>query len=1016
MYKSKLIFIFLIALNFDVLAQNLVNEKPAYISVKDGLPDATITTICQDTDGFLWIGTNYGLSRYDGVEFKNYYHSKTAASITGNYINALQILPGHRLLIATTTGLCLFNTHDNTFKNLIIHSDARLFGFENNFRALAIDKDQHIWAGSQTSLYELDTALNILTRKNGYREKGVNPSVFLYVESIRSLPGGGVLSRLQQKNKGSLYQWYLSVDNKTIPLERSISPYKNLFDPGTLRDIVFDKAGNAWFIKNMVDSVFVFNYRLNTVTASRFDTKKNNSQISFNSHISIINDKFFGCSLLDGGLLYSNTLQPNTKSQNLKWAVALPGKHVLCTFYDKENNLWIGTTNGLYKFTLAANSLTASVLPEKNVLTGRGIELSSVFIAPGKVFLTTTGGGIFYTGTNLIDWKNLTWRSNSDLNDTWNIRAISNSSYCIGTQRGLFVWQNANNPPMQLALPAAWQWINTLPITTQFTDKENILWMGLGVGKGVAAFNFNKHNIKLYSRQGQGSFPLRYPMTLDEDEYGDIWMGGVEGRGLVCWNRKTDGFTLFPPQFNSDFDNGIINAIYADHTGSLWLATAGGLIKLDILTKKFQKYDVPQGLSSNTIYSIAADNANHLWIGTKNGLSCMDKSSGKIFNFNGYYQNSEDPVNSVKYDADINKIYFITSHSFYSITPGEWLKRRNPPNLFITSATSSGRTLDAEHKIRLNYTDNNINIAFCAVNLVDGSQNKYFYRLNNQDKNWIPLGGSRQISFSSLLSGQYTFQVKAQLSDGTWSNNQGVVSFLVAAPFWKAWWFIIFSIIAFTFIICLLYRYRIRQIMQVQAIRSRIASDLHDDIGSTLSNIHILTQLSHASLDEPQKANEFLARIAEEVNSSHQSLDDIVWGINSLNDNFEQIAARMRRYAAELFESANIKYKVNFDEHLLRKKLNLEQRRDIYLIFKEALNNVYKHASATSVTITLKTDQRNFKMIVEDDGRGFDPLQLTARNGLKNMQGRVKKNKGIFSVESKKNRGTTLSITMKVFR
>ena len=1014
MYRGIFIFIFLMVLNVYAFGQNLANEKPTYISIKDGLPDASITAVCQDEDGFLWVGTSYGLSRYDGVEFKNYYHSKTGNTISGNYITALQILPGNQLLIATTTGLSLFNIRQNTFKNLVIRAGSRMFAVENSFNAIATGKNGHIWAGSQTCLYELDTALRILQSKNGYNEKDIDTKRFLYVESIKPLPDGKVLFRLQGI-KANQYHLYSPVTKKIIPLEEDNLIYKKILDPVRLTDIVFDKGGNAWFIKHLVDSLFFFDHRLNSVTATPLDNIEGKNQIYYNSHLSMINDHLLGCSLIDGGLLYEDESTANDNRLKLKWGIALPGKHVLCTFYDREHNLWLGTTNGLFKFTLASNSLALSALPENNALTGRSIELAGIFIAPGKIFLTTSGGGIFYTGNGGADWKNLMWRSSSELNDTWNVRAINNGSYWIGTQRGLFKWRPGDKLAVPVSLPPAWGWVNALPITTQATDRENVLWMGLGNGVGVAAYNLTNHDFRSFSGQDHGNFPLRYPVTLAEDEFGDMWMGGVEGKGLVRWDRKTGHFSLFSPEFNTDFDNGILNDIYADHEGSLWLGTAGGLYKFNILNKKFKKFDIPQGLSSNTIYSLTADNAKHLWIGTKNGLSCMDMATGKIFNFTGYYQYSEDPVNSVKYDAGSNKIYFITAHNFYSLTPDEWLRRRQPPHLFITSVTSSGKNSGTDHNIVLQYNDNNINIAYTAVNLVDGSQNKYFYSLNNQGKNWISAGSSRQVSFSSLLPGQYTFRVRAQLSDGTWSKDRGVVLFSVAPPFWKSWLFIVSNIAVAAFIIYLLYLYRIRQIMKLQTIRSRIASDLHDDIGSTLSNIHILTELSHANLGEPEKANGFLARIAEEVNSSSQSLDDIVWSINTLNDNFEQIAARMRRHAAELFENSNIKYKVYFDEKLSQKKINMEQRRDIYLIFKEALHNIYKHAQAQSVTIKLETERQYFKMNISDDGLGFDPSGPTARNGLKNIKARVKKGKGIFTVESEKGKGTTLFITMQIF-
>jgi len=1013
MYRSVLISILLIAVSFCVMAQNLDKQKPAYISIKDGLPDATITAICQDADGFLWIGTSYGLSRYDGVEFRNYFHNKTANSLPGNYIRALQILPGDRLLIATTSGLSLLNISTNRFKNFVVQTSGSAYALQNSFITINTDSDGDIWAGSQTCLYELDTALHVLQLRNGYKENDIDANSPIYVEAIKRLPGGDLLFTLPNK-KVDRYQLYQPGTKKIMPLNNTGLVYKQIFTTQGVADIVFDKDGNAWYIKHLVDSLFFFDRVLNKVTAAPLDSIKGKNQIYYNSHISLINDNLVGCSLSDGGLLYVNKFPSADKAQILKTGIALPGKHVQCTFYDRQHNLWIGTTNGLYKFTLAANHLAISTLPQYNPADGRNIELAGIFVTGGKVFITTTSGGIFFSSNNGADWKNFSWRTNTDVNDTWNIRQLAAGDYWVGTQLGLFTWRPGNNTAAQLPLPAGWGWINTLPITTQFVDKENILWMGLGKGNGVAAYNLASRDIKLYTGHDESKFPLRYPMTIDEDEHGDLWMGGVEGKGLVWWNRKTNLFTTFPPAPDADFDNGIINAIYADHKGSLWLGTDGGLFKFNISAKKFKKYDVPQGLSSNIVYSVAADGAAHLWIGTKNGISCMDIVTGKIFNFSGYYQASDDAVYCVRYQSALDKIDFITPHDFYSINPNEWLKRRNAPQLFITSATSSGKSVDPGHKILLGYGSNNINIAFTAVNLVDGSQNKYFYRLNNQE--WVSAGGNRQANFSNLLPGRYTFNVKAQLADGTWSENEGVVSFTVATPFWKTWLFITPCIVVLAFLIYMAYQYRIRQIMHLQAIRSRIASDLHDDIGSTLSNIHILTQLSHANLSEPEKADTFLTRIAEEVDASNQSLDDIVWSINVLNDSFEQTAARMRRYAAELFEGANIQYKVFFDEKLSQKKLNMEFRRDVYLIFKEAVNNIYKHAGASSVTINLEADHRYFKMTVTDDGRGFDPLAPTTRNGLKNMEARVKNRRGIFKVKSAKGGGATLYIAMSVFR
>ncbi|BAU55691.1 Two component regulator propeller [Mucilaginibacter gotjawali] len=228
MYRQLILFLLLNSLLLPVRSQKLDNIKPAYISVKDGLPDATINSICQDDDGFLWIGTNNGLSRYDGVEFKNFYHSKTNPSLPGNDIKSLQKLPGHRLLVATTTGLCLFNTRANTFTNLLVPASAKMFPFENNFTMVKIDKGNNIWAASQTCLYKLDQHLRVLQVTRGLSEQEIGVAGVLFVESIVPLPDGNVLFRLLHAKRPQYYI-YTPADGKIIPLnQKKIFPWRCL--------------------------------------------------------------------------------------------------------------------------------------------------------------------------------------------------------------------------------------------------------------------------------------------------------------------------------------------------------------------------------------------------------------------------------------------------------------------------------------------------------------------------------------------------------------------------------------------------------------------------------------------------------------------------------------------------------------------------------------------------------------------------------------------------------------------
>ncbi|WDF78789.1 two-component regulator propeller domain-containing protein [Mucilaginibacter sp. KACC 22773] len=1004
MYRKFILLLLLNGVLLVVHAQKLDKIRPAYISVKDGLPDATINTICQDDDGFLWLGTNYGLSRYDGVEFKNFHHSRATSSLPGNNIISVQKFPGHRLLVATSTGLCMFNTRANTFKNLLVPASAKMFPFENNFYIVSVDKQNNIWAASQTGLYKLDQNLNILQFIKGPNDQGA--TWVMFVESIHALPNGSVLFRLV-KGKKIQYHIYTPTSNKIIPLNQLKGYPLSVIDSLNVRDIAFDKNGNLWFVKHMVDSVFFLNSISGQVTASTFNHLPGKGQIYYNTHINLLNNGLATCTLSDGGLAYWNTDTPAIGHSGFKSGILLPKQHVFCTLFDTEGNLWVGTNNGLYKFTLIANGVSTIELPAYNAEDQRGIDLSGTFVVKDHIFLTTTGGGVFYTNQINSPWKEILMGETAGVNDTWNIRAAGRDKFWIGTQRGIYEWKKGQAVPRPVNVPL----IGKCPVVTQFTDKENFLWMGLGEGNGLAAYNLTNNRLQLYSKKDKNNpLPIRFPVCIAEDEFGDLWMGGTEGRGLVKWSRANHKFVLFPTAYNTDFDNGVINAIYADGRGKIWMGTNAGLVKFDISSQKFKKVDMPEALSSNTVYSLAADNKSRLWIGTKNGLNCMEPGTGHFFLFGGYYPSSEDPVLSVKYDSTVNKVYFNTAHIFYSAIPNQLLRPRRATGVLITAVTSSGNNLNPAQSISLPANDNNISIAFSAVNLVDGMQNRYYYRLNNLSKNWISVGRTRQISFSNLLSGKYTFRVKAQMADGTMSTNQATLLFSVQTPYYKSWWFIVLAIITAGGIIYFVYLNRIRQLLRVQAIRNSIATDLHDDIGSTLSNINILTELSNANLSAPEQARRFLKRITEEVNTSNQSLDDIVWSINTLNDSYEQTVARMKRYTAELFEGANIAYHFHFDEKIAHKKLHMEKRKDIYLVFKEAVNNIYKHAAATYVDISLQTNQNHLQMIIKDNGKGFDTTQPTARNGIKNMKIRLAKWKGSISILSASNEGTLLTI------
>jgi signal transduction histidine kinase len=281
--------------------------------------------------------------------------------------------------------------------------------------------------------------------------------------------------------------------------------------------------------------------------------------------------------------------------------------------------------------------------------------------------------------------------------------------------------------------------------------------------------------------------------------------------------------------------------------------------------------------------------------------------------------------------------------------------------------------------------------------------------LGSQDTTWKKPGNVHNVSYASLQPGNYRFEVRTN----GWNGELGGPAnfeFIIRPPYWQTWWF--YSLIG-VFVLLLFYSFylfRIRQLLRLQKVRNRIASDLHDDIGSTLTNINMLSEISRKNLEQPHEAEKFLHRITEEVTATSQALNDIIWSVNTRNDSMEETMSRMRRYAAELFDNSNTLCHLNLDETIARKKLNMEQRRDVYLIYKETLNNIVKHASADNVWIDAQWISGKLSLKIKDDGKGFDSSIVTNRNGLKNIRTRMEKWKGIATIETKPGNGTIIEI------
>src|SRR6185436_3758229 len=282
--------------------------------------------------------------------------------------------------------------------------------------------------------------------------------------------------------------------------------------------------------------------------------------------------------------------------------------------------------------------------------------------------------------------------------------------------------------------------------------------------------------------------------------------------------------------------------------------------------------------------------------------------------------------------------------------------------------------------------------------------------LEGFDKEWNYAGNKHNATYTNLDPGKYTFRVKGSNDDGVWNEKATAVILTILPPWYMTWWFRTLAAAAIAGSVYLIYRYRLRQALNLQMVRNRIAQDLHDEVGSNLSSISIFTDMATSKSVKNEDVKSLLNKINDYTRTSMEAMSDIVWMINSGNDRFENIIIHMRELAAELFEAKNYLLHLNFDKQLNSLKLGMDERKNFYLIYKEALNNIVKYADGKNVWIEMDMNHSSVHLKIKDDGIGFDMHKATHGNGLINMQKRTEVLKGDLKIYSSPGNGTTLTL------
>jgi signal transduction histidine kinase/streptogramin lyase len=586
-----------------------------------------------------------------------------------------------------------------------------------------------------------------------------------------------------------------------------------------------------------------------------------------------------------------------------------------------------------------------------------------------------------------------------------------------------------------------------------FEDSHGDLWLSQQPSRdeNIGLYRLKKGDTSFYRfSQKEGLPDGKSAESFAEDRAGNLWFGFYEG-GLVRF--ANDRFTSFTTKDGLPF--GLITDLLLDRQGRLWMtSTNGGVSRIDDPTAakpSFVSLTTEQGLSSNNARTITEDQLGNIYVGTVRGMDQISPDTTRI----KHYSVSDGLAGDFVVDSHCDRsgtLWFATTNGLSRFSPGTG-ERLAAPTIWLGGLRIAGEKQAVSElgqaelaKGELKYTQNNFQIDFFGLDFHARETLRYQFMLEGADSKWSAPTEQRTVTYANLRPGSYRFLVRAVNSDGTQSERPAVLSFKILPPIWLRWWFLTLAILLTIGLLYVFYRYRMARLREVNAalaeakraeedlsrtraerlielarVRTRIATDLHDDIGASLTQIAILSEVARQQNMQGNGASlEPLNSIVSVSNELVETMSDIVWAINPEKDRLQDLIQRMRRFASDLLSAKGVHFDFNAPSYVLEIPLGANARREVFLIFKESLTNIAKHANATQVEIDFDVSQDDLRLSITDNGDGFDLEQsgpaLAARekggHGIFSMKKRAAELNGRLDIRSEVGRGTTTTLQL----
>ena len=964
---------------------------------EDGLPDNTVSGIAQTPDGFLWVATFGGLERFDGVQFEDFQPARLPG-VPNRVVQALFEDHLGRLWLGMNRGpvVCVEPDSAHVYTEKEGMPDRHIINF-------CEDSQGAIWVGygtgggsrisSDGTITVLGAASGLLMSEDSWMATDAGGRVwcasgnrvgifegneFHVLRVLRSR-----ITRIGAARRGGVWvcngRRFLKCDESGNLQEIARLPVAGPIEPS----VVFEDRKGAVWIGTMAHGLF----------------------------------------RCDG-----DSIEPVPTSH----------REITCVTEDRERNIWVGTAGGgmdrLRPRPLELIGM-ASGLPFESVRSVTQDE-------QGRVWVVTQNGVIARQDGS--GWTDISESTNWAGGHALCVASDPSGGVWIGTRdNGLYRFQDGHYVNFHTN-----EGLHADTVLSLLVGSRGGLWIGEDSPLGLQVMRngrFQNFNVPA---------DARVIRAITEDASGRIWIGTAGGR---LWRVSGDSLVEEPaikePRPLS------IRCLQATPDGSVWIGYAGwglGWFK----NGKYVRLGLAQGLHDDYISQIVPDGHGKLWIAGNRGIFEVDQTMleavgcgeadqvrsivfGRGEGLPSLQANFDSVPNALR--SHDGRIWFSMRTGLAVVHPENIRDNTVPPPVILERVVVDGQVMALYHshsplrepagadvldlsnsggvlKVPPGYR--RLEFHFTALSFSAPPNVHFSYRLEGYDDDWNDVGVERSVGYGHVPAQKYRFRVRACNNAGVWNKTGATLAFTVLPFFWQTWWFRLVALGVFTLCVIAIVRYvsfrrlrlQMRHLEQQAALhkeRARIAKDIHDDVGANLTQIALLGELAQQDKPEPGKPSSRIERISATARQAVRSLDEIVWAVNPRNDTLAHLIDYAGQYALDYLRLAEIRCRFDFPETPPAREVSTEVRHNLFLVVKEALNNLVKHSGATEVWFRIQADELRLQMAIEDNGCGFEgaPSDPEA-NGLENMRQRIAEIGGEYRIESRTGGGTRVSVEL----